>query len=405
MISLVRYFLLQNTEELVNDATVPARKQLEFVKGTPPKMDEGDQLALAAKYVLDFNKGEVKESNSKDKGQVSNSSHKSDQVGNPVHGFMPLSLSAKKLVFMGSTDSPRSTGNISLALKQSGLFGPEGHVTPSATLSSIPKSISKLKSLENTPTSTFKEDIDKLKRRLSKYSPGISFLSEKDCEYKQVETLTAPLEERLFSLTPKNNMHLGLINTDDHRIDSLRSIGKLRQNEETVATKKDEEKINMISADVSYNDGNPKPVEIVASPLSKTHISRVIDFDLADSTVEKIKDQVLATMHAKPFSSPEKSLDKNLPLSVECQSNCHGELKQLARQNESVNSGLRQATEYNAQTVANKLELSGFVNGEQPSSPFEAAQINEFAKVKLKGKNSTFHLVTICTSKKKRKCL
>lgn len=389
MVSHVCCFLLQNIKQFVNDATVLACKQLEFDKastGTLLEMDEGDRLDLSAQCELGYNKGQVNESNCKDRGQVSDSNHKSDQViGNPIHEFTPLSFPARIQLFMGSPDSSRCTGNTTPPLKQSGLSLPEGYTTRSATLASLRKSISKLKTLETTPnTSTLKEGIDKLKLRLSKYSPGTSLFNEKDCEYKQVETLTAPLEEQLFSLTPEKNMHQGLINTGDHGIASFANISKLSQNEETVTTKKDEEKFNLISGDVSYNDENPKPVEIAASPLLKTHITRVVDFDLADSTVEKRKEEILTAMHVKPFSSPVKSFDHNLSPSVESQSNCHGELKQLGKQIESVNSGLGQAIEYTTQTVANKLELSGFGNSEQPSSPFEVAQVSNFAKVKLK---------------------
>jgi hypothetical protein len=347
-------------------------------------MDEGDKLDLAAKYELGFCEVPGNESNSKDRGQVNDSNNKSDQVtGNhPVHEFSPLSFSANKLAFMVSPDSFRRTGNITppLNLKQSGMLGPEVHAANSATLLSIRKSISKLKTLKTTPnTSTLKEENDKLKRRFSKYSPGTSFFRERDIENKQVETLTAPLEEQPFSLTLENNMHQSLINTDDHVVDSLINTSKLSQNEETVATEKDEEKICLISADVSYNDNNLKPVDIGASPLLKTHITRV-----ADSAVEKRKDEILTSTHAKPFSSPVKSFDHTLLPSVECQSNFHGELKQMEMQNESVNSGLGQAIEYDKLTVAKKLDLSGVGNSEQPSSPFEDAQVSKFIKVKLK---------------------
>jgi hypothetical protein len=347
-------------------------------------MDEGDKLNLAAKYELGFCEVPGNESNSKDRGQVNDSNNKSDQVtGNhPVHEFSPLSFSANKLAFMVSPDSFRRTGNITppLNLKQSGMLGPEVHAANSATLLSIRKSISKLKTHKTTPnTSTLKEENDKLKRRFSKYSPGTSFFRERDIENKQVETLTAPLEEQPFSLTLENNMHQSLINTDDDFVDSLINTSKLSQNEETVATEKDEEKICLISADVSYNDNNLKPLDIGASPLLETHITRV-----TDSTVEKRKDKILTSTHAKPFSSPVKSFDHTLLPSVECQSNFHGELKQMEMQSESVNSGLGQAIEYDKLTVAKKLDLSGVGNSEQPSSPFEDAQVSKFIKVKLK---------------------
>ncbi|XP_061337135.1 uncharacterized protein LOC133284162 [Gastrolobium bilobum] len=380
-------------KEFANDATVPVPKQLGFGnanRGTPQKMDEGYQLNLSAQFELGYSKGQVTESNPKDRGQLSDSNHKSDKVnGNPIHGFTPLSFAGRKQLFIGSPDSSRYTGNITSPLKKSDLFVPEVYVTHGATLSSIRNSISKLQALDSTPsTSTLKEGIERLKCRLSKYSPGTSLFNEKDHEHKQVETLHAPVKEHLFSLTLENDIHQGLLNTDDHGIEPFRNISNLSQNEETVDTKKDEENSNLISADVSYNVKNPKPVEMTSSPSQMTHLTRVIDFDLADSADVKRKDEILIVTHDKRFSSPVKSFDQNLSPYVEGQSYCHGELKLLDKQNECVFSGIGQATECNTQAIANKLELSGFRSSEQLSSPFEVAQFNEFAKSASKRKST-----------------
>jgi hypothetical protein len=136
-------------------------------------------------------------------------------------------------------------------------------------------------------------------------------------------------------------------------------------------------------------------VDIGASPLLKTHITRV-----ADSAVEKRKDEILTSTHAKPFSSPVKSFDHTLLPSVECQSNFHGELKQMEMQNESVNSGLGQAIEYDKLTVAKKLDLSGVGNSEQPSSPFEDTQVSKFIEVKLKSGSCFLLSYDSCKEKK-----
>ncbi|CAI8597892.1 unnamed protein product [Vicia faba] len=488
----------KNTKEFVNDATPLTCKQLDSAKanrGTPPKMDEGDKFDLAAKYEQVFSEVQVNDSNSKDRGQGTDTNHKSDQVtgshpefaplshsanklvfmGSPdrtgnitppleesglpvpevrvansatlssrlksisnlnpeitpntstlkegsdklkhgfskdrgqgsdanhksdhvigshtVHEFTPLSHSANKPVYMGSPDSFRCTGNITPPLEKCGLPLLDVHVANSVTLSSIRKSISKLKTPKTTPnTSTLKEGIDKLKHRFSNYSPGTSFFTERDFENKQVGTLTAPLEEQPFSFTLENNMHKSLITTDDHVVDSLIHISKLSQNTETVATKTDEETVTtkmnddtvatkkdgekncLVSTNVSDNDKNLNPVDTGASPLLKTHITRVADFDMADSTAGKRKDEILTATHAKPFSSPVKSFDHALSPFVECQSNRHAELKQMEMQNECVNSGLGQTIEYDRRAVAKKLDLSGVGNSEQPSSPFEDAQ-------------------------------
>ncbi|KAK7327790.1 hypothetical protein VNO77_21881 [Canavalia gladiata] len=356
----VRYFLLQEVKEFVKDASVAVCRQLDFAnanRGTALKVDE-------------------------DRGRVFDSNHMCDHVNeNSIHGFTPLSFSARKELFMSSADSSRYTGDITQSLKQSGLFGPEVCVTHGATQSSACKSILKMKTLETTPSiSSLREGIDRLKGRLSICSPGISLSNKKDQEYKQVEGHQTPLEEKLCSLSPGHNMHQSLINSDDCGIPSSKNISKSSQNEETIDTKKDEENFNLVSAYVSYNDENPQSVEMAASPSQMTHLTREVDVDMADSTVKKRKDEILVVTHDKPFSSPVKLFDPNLSQSVECQSNHHDELRQVDEQNESVISGLGQAIECNLQPVANELELSGLGNSEQPNSPFDVAQVHEFAK-------------------------
>lgn len=389
MVSHGCYFLLQEIKEFDTDTTAPVRKQLDFAKanrGTPKKMDEGNQLNFSAQYELGYNVGQKNEGNPTDQGHVSDSNQKSDQVnGNSIHRFTPLSYSAKTQLFMGSPDSSRYTGHRTPPSKQYRSFVPDVYVTQGAALSSIRKSISKLNTLETTPnTSTLKEGIDKLKYRLSKYSPGTSLFSEKDCEYKQVETLTAPFEKQPFSFTPEKNIHQGLITNENHGNSSFKNISKSSPNQETVTRKKDGENFNLIAADVSYNDENIKPVEMASSPLRKTRLTEVVGLDLEDSTVEKRKDEIPIVTHDKPFSSPVKPFVQNPSPSLERQNICHGESKQLDKQNESVNSGSGQAIEYNVQTVANKLELSDFRNREQTNSPFEVEKVNEFTKVKRK---------------------
>ena len=198
-------------------------------------------------------------------------------------------------------------------------------------------------------------------------------INEHDSEYKQVETLNASLEEQLFSLTRENNMPQGLINRDDHGIESFRNITMLSQNEEPVDTKKGEENFNLIPVDISYSDKNSKPVEITASPLQ---------INLADSTVKNRKDDIVSVTYDIPFSSPVILLDQKLSQHVECQRNCCGELKQLDKQNESVNRGFGQDVECNSEAAANGFGLSGFENSAKTSSHFEVAQVNKFAKVK-----------------------
>ncbi|XP_027341849.1 uncharacterized protein LOC113854808 [Abrus precatorius] len=351
---------IKQIEEFAKDSTVPICRQLGFAnanRGTPVKVDE-------------------------DRGQVFDSNRKSDQVNqNPVHGSTPLSFSGSKQLFTSSPGSSRYAGNIIPPLEQSGKFGPEVCVTSDATPSSVHKSISKMKILETTPSmSSLKEGIDILKGRLSKYSPGFSLSNKKDKNCKQVQSRKIALEKKLFSFTPENNMHKGVIDSNDCGIHSFRNISKLSQNEETVDTKNDEENLNLISAYASYNDDNPMSVAKAASPLQMAHLTRVVDVDQADSVVEKRKGENLVVMHDKPFSLPVKLFDQNLSPSVECQSNCRSELKQVEKQNDSVSSGLGQTVECNSHPVANKLEFSGLGNNKQPNSPFGVAHVNGFAK-------------------------
>ncbi|XP_019431938.1 PREDICTED: uncharacterized protein LOC109339029 isoform X2 [Lupinus angustifolius] len=225
-------------------------------------------------------------------------------------------------------------------------------------------------------TSSLREGVNKLKRRLSKYSPGTPLFNGKDCEYKQVETFNAPLAEKLFSLTPESNMHQSLINIDDHVIGSSRSISKLSPYQEDVETIMDEENFHLVSADNSFNDKNWKPVETEASPLQMTHLDRVTVYDLTENTAENKKDEIEIVTHDTTLTS----LNQKLSPSVECQRNCSDELKQLDKQNESVSIGLANTEK------PNNLELSGFVNTEMPSSPSVFSQDNKSAKSATKRK-------------------
>ncbi|KAK7393779.1 hypothetical protein VNO78_22343 [Psophocarpus tetragonolobus] len=262
-------------KEFTKDAppTVQICRQLDFEnanRGTPLRVEEDKQIVL-------------------------DSNNKSDQINqNPVHGSTPLSLSARKQLFVRSSDSFRCAGNINPPLEQFGLFGLEVHVAHGATPSSVHRNISKMQTLETTPAlSNLKEATDRLKARLSKYSPGFSLSNKKDCEYKQDESHQTPLGEKLFILTPDSNMFKGLVDSNAREFQSLKNICKSNQNEETVEAKINEENLNLVSAHVSCNDENPKAVETEASPTQMTHLMKVVDVDLANSTVEKGKDEIL----------------------------------------------------------------------------------------------------------------
>ncbi|RDX84844.1 hypothetical protein CR513_34042, partial [Mucuna pruriens] len=261
-------------KEFIKDATmtVPICRHLDFEnanRGTPLRVDE-------------------------DKGMVLDSDRKSDQVNrNLIPGFTPLSLSGRKQLFMSTPNSSTHAGNKTLPLEQSGLFGPAVCVSHGAAPSSVHRTISKMKTLETTPTMlSLKEGMDRLKARLSKYSPGFSLSNKKDHEYKQDETRQTPLQEKLFSLSPASNRRKGFVDSNGCGIQSLKNICKSSQNEETVDTKMDERNLNLIPAHVSYNDETPKAVEMAASPSQMTHLTKVVNVDLEDSPVEKGKDEI-----------------------------------------------------------------------------------------------------------------
>ncbi|XP_014523631.1 uncharacterized protein LOC106779925 [Vigna radiata var. radiata] len=209
------------------------------------------------------------------KGMVLDSDCKSDEVDrNPIYESTPLLLSGRKQSFTRSPVSSEHAGNITPRLEQSALHGPEVSVAHRAT-SSARSSISKMVvTIEPPAMSSLKKGMDVLKARLSKYTPGISLSNEKNQEYKQDESRQIPLGEKLFSLTPSSNTYKGLGYSNDRRIQSLKSISKLSQNEETVDTKMSEGDLNSISA----------------SPSQLTHLMKVGDVDLADNSG---KDEIL----------------------------------------------------------------------------------------------------------------
>ncbi|XP_020231117.1 uncharacterized protein LOC109811716 [Cajanus cajan] len=249
--------------------------------------------------------------------QVSDSNHKSDQVNrNPIHGFTPLSLSGRKQ--LSSPHSSRHAGNVTPALEPTDLFGLAVHVAHGATSSSVHRrSISKMKTLETSPImSSVKDGMDILKARLSKYSPGFSLSNKRDREYKQDESHRTPIKEKLFSLTPESNMCKHLVDSNDCGIQSFKNICKSSQNEETVNTKMDEENLNLILDNVSYNDENSKAVEMPASPSQITHLTKVVDVELEDITAEEGKDEILVpNLCIQEVTTPLHSLRD--PLSIQ----------------------------------------------------------------------------------------
>ncbi|XP_057753335.1 uncharacterized protein LOC130972989 isoform X3 [Arachis stenosperma] len=186
----------------------------------------------------------------------------------------------------------------------------------------------------------------------------MSDINEKDCEYNQVETRNASLDEHLNGLTQGNRMNQGSIITDSHGIDSFRNLAMLTDNEQTVDSKTGEQDFSLISVDFQSGK-NSRTGEITASCLQ---------IDQTDSTVEKRKDDVASVTYDNPFSSPVMLLNQKRSQHVECQRTCSHELKQLKKHNESVNSGLGQDAESNSDAAADGFGLSGFENGVKTST-------------------------------------
>ncbi|XP_047180400.1 uncharacterized protein LOC124847052 isoform X1 [Vigna umbellata] len=240
------------------------------------------------------------------KGMVLDSDCKSDKVDrNPIYESTPLLLSGRKQSFTRSPVSSAHAGNITPRLEQSALHGPEVSVAHRATSSSSSarSSISKMVTIEPPAMSSLKKGMDVLKARLSKYTPGFPLSNEKNQEYKQDESRQIPLGEKLFSLTPSSNTYKGLGYSNDRRIPSLKSISKLSQNEETVDTKMAEGDLNSISA----------------SPSQLTHLMKVGDVDLADSSG---KDEILVPSFSIQQVTPQLCSPQDV--SPKCTVDGHG---------------------------------------------------------------------------------
>ncbi|KAF7827187.1 uncharacterized protein G2W53_018351 [Senna tora] len=378
---------IKGIKEFVRDAIEPDKKQLDFVdanRKTPLEADVGYNLEVSTKHDIGYqssNRGQVKEISLEDTGHVFENDHKFDQVyGNLIQGSTPLSVAGGERLFMGSADSSRHTGAITPPSKIPSSFLLEENMRNGETLSSIRKNIYKLRTRgTSSGASSLREGTEKLKSKLSKYSSGSTLFNRKDSESSHVGVPDAQLENH--SVIPKNKGQQNLINMDDHGTNSLRNFDKLSQNEETEDSNMAGEPYNCMSADHSYNGNNLKSVERAVSPLQMLRFTtKMIDFDLADSIVEDIKDENTVSLHKNCVSSPIKLLNQTLSPSLDNQKNCFGMLKQLDQQNESVNCDLGHYNERCSPTLAKHLDMTFSGKDEKPSSAFEVAQVNQFPK-------------------------
>ncbi|XP_054819274.1 uncharacterized protein LOC129318494 isoform X3 [Prosopis cineraria] len=373
---------INGTRESVKEAVGPAKKQLGFTGASMKSLPEVDDcLEVSAKHDLGYhylNENQVKEINLKEAMHLSDIDH--NQVDeNPIQGSTPSTFSGREPLLMVSPDSSRPAGANTPSLNLPGTLLLGKYVRNGETPSSIRKSISKLKNPGTSGTSSLREGIDRSKRRLSKYSMGSTPVNLKDNEHKYIGNLNTHLENQLIIVTPENIGQQNLAKMDVHGAESLMNLGKFSQNEETVFSRKAGELYCCSTADISHDNKNPKPVEMAASPSYMLHsTAKKINFDLADGTVETIKDENVVYMHKK-CSSPLELLDQWSSPSLESQKNCFSKFKQLDQQNASACSGSGHFDEGSSlATAAKHMDMPISTNNE--SSAFEVADVVPFSK-------------------------
>ncbi|XP_028804981.1 uncharacterized protein LOC114759916 [Neltuma alba] len=383
---------IKGIKEFVKDAAGPAKKQLDFAVAnmkSPPEID--DCLEVSLKHDLGYhylNENRVKEINLKEAASVSDNDP--NQVdGNLIQESTPSPFSGREHLLAVSPDSSGPNGANTPPLKWSSSLLLDKYIRNAETPSSILQNISKLKNLgTSSKTSSVREGIERSKSRLSKYSLGSTPLNMKVNEYEHIRNLNAHLENQLFIVTTTNIGQQSLTNMDAHGAASLMDLGKLSQNEETVDSRMAGEPYHCTTADISHDDKNPKSVEMAACPSNMLHsTAQKINFDLADGTVETIKDENGVLMH-KRYSSPLELLHQKSS-SLESQKNCFSKLEQLDLHNASCNHSGHSDERSSTATVAKHMEVP--ISAKSERLAFEVADIVQFPKAMYE-KNSAERL-------------
>ncbi|KAK4276216.1 hypothetical protein QN277_019186 [Acacia crassicarpa] len=384
---------IKGIKEFVKEAAGPAKKQLDFAAAnmkSPPGVD--DCLEMSTKHDLGYhylNENQLKEINLKEAVHVSDIDH--NQVdGNLIQGSTPLSFSGRKPLLMVSPNSSRPNGANTPPLKLLSSILLDKYVRNEETPLSIRENISKLKNMgTSSRTSSLREGIDRSKSRLSKYSMVSSPVNMKDNEHKHIGNLNAHLENQLIIVTPKSIGQQNLIKMDAHGAQSLMTLGKLSQNEETVDSRQAGDPYHCTTADISQDGKNPKSVEMAASPYMLHSTAKKINFDLENDTVETMKDENVVFMHQRCSSPPLELLDQSSSQSLESQKNCFNKLKQLDQQNASACSGSGHSDECGSlATVAKHMDTP--ISAKSGSS-FEVADVTQISKA-MQRKNSAERL-------------
>ncbi|KAK4594211.1 hypothetical protein RGQ29_018050 [Quercus rubra] len=366
----------KGSKEFTEDATGTRRPIFQFTddnRGTPSNEDgrvlKSDVYAQHEPEFQPLSGGGVKENSPEIRRCGSDIDQKSGQrYRSPFDGYIPLLSSKQRELFVNTPNSAQHMGIVTPSSKPPGSFLSKERIRHVASLSSLPKSISKFNIPDPSPRpSSLIEGIDKLKQRLSNYSSMPSPLNTasagniRELQYRYLDSPITRLEERLSTADVKNGEDKNLINIDGDGIKSPKSIGKLSQNKEAAGLAKDRVSPDYMSMGLLSKDKAKKLMTVVASPSQFTQSGgkvkqnflmpenpreRTLVTSGTDSSLVKIKldnrEVTKGTVISDQLvSTPVKSLDQNLTASIEYQGSVTHQFKQLYQHNKFISSPVK----------------------------------------------------------------
>lgn len=272
----VSCFYLQGNKEFPKDAFEWGMSKLETVdNGNTQKVDimdlQFDVLSEHESACQHLSEGSVRENSSKVGRHESDVDQNFDRrYASPLEGSI-LSFWGQQSI-LNTPKSARHLDMISSSSKQLGFLLSRERLKPNESISSIQKSISRLRVPNPSPSvSSLKEGIDKLKRRLSSYSSmaftGVLDENSKDLKSKYAGAPVACLEEKLSSANLENQEYKSiLVNIDSNRIEAPQSTGKLGLNKEITGLEEDGERPDYMVMGILSKDNATKQVIGVGSP-------------------------------------------------------------------------------------------------------------------------------------------
>lgn len=341
-----------------------------------------------------------------------------------LEGSISLLSSEQQQSIVNTPNSAKYMGIVTPSSKLPGFFSSKESIRHGESLSSIQKSISKFKIPEPSPSSsTLKEGIDKLKRRLSNYSSMPSSFNtvlagnSKDPQQGHADTPIAHLEEHLCTADVKNE-EKNLTNIDGDGIETPKNIGKLSQNEVILRLAKDGESPNYTSLGLVSKDKNlmtavGSPSQFTRSgsklvqnfsmsenPTEGTLVTSGTDSSSVEITLDYRKDKRVAGMPDNFVSSPVKRLGQDSAASMEYQGSVSRELKQLGQYNKLVSGSGQDGDsiqhvngDSHSTLVADKLDsLLSEMRAESDASFLRTNHVKEFSKVERVLDNNIAHL-------------